>query len=83
MLLFFLETSSGQNLISANIGMSSLVEYLDLSHNDITTIDNDCFKVCQNIQMNHSHKMKFIFDLIFFFSGLATFRNVDIEPKFH
>lgn len=37
--------NSGGNLISANIGMPSPVEYLDISYNDITTIDNECFKV--------------------------------------
>lgn len=37
--------NSGQNLISANIGMPSPVELLDLSHNDITTVDNECFEV--------------------------------------
>lgn len=36
---------SGQYLISGYIGISSFVEWLDLSRNDITTIDNQCFHV--------------------------------------
>lgn len=40
-----LSFDSHQRLISANVGMSVLVELLDLSYNDITTLDNKCFSV--------------------------------------
>lgn len=36
---------SSQNLVNADIGMSKHVEILDLSHNLITILDNNCFSV--------------------------------------
>ena len=36
---------SNQKFISAAIGMSEYVELLDLSYNEITVLDNQCFRV--------------------------------------
>lgn len=41
--------NSNEHLISAFIGISSFVELLDLSSNDITIIDNQCFHVSDEI----------------------------------
>jgi len=40
---------SAKRLISANIEMPKTVELLDLSYNDITTIDDDSFKVSHQV----------------------------------
>lgn len=54
---------SNQRLISANIEMSAFVEVLDLSHNDITTIDDKCFTVnlCSKWQFFHENFLIFSF----------------------
>lgn len=43
-------------MISANIGMPSPVEYLDISYNDITTLDNECFKVSAAMKMQKKNQ---------------------------
>lgn len=40
---------SAKRLISASIEMPKTVELLDLSYNDITNIDADCFEVSPTI----------------------------------
>lgn len=40
---------SAKRLISASIEMPKTVELLDLSYNDITNIDADCFEVSRTI----------------------------------
>lgn len=52
--IIYISLCSAKRLISANIEIPTTVELLDLSYNDITTIDDDSFKV--------SHQMEKISD---------------------
>lgn len=55
---------SAKRLISASIEMPKTVELLDLSYNDITNIDADCFEVsrtiCHGIKVVKSSIKKYI-----------------------
>lgn len=43
--ILYINWSSGQRLIEAFVGVPASIELLDLSHNDITNIDDACFSV--------------------------------------
>ncbi|XP_031637402.1 uncharacterized protein LOC116349897 [Contarinia nasturtii] len=70
---------SGEHLISANIEMSSSVEFLDLTNNDITTIENNCFKDLRHLEsvlLNHNSISFIELDA---FSQLTKLKNVDLS----
>lgn len=66
-----LSHSSAKRLISASIDMPKTVELLDLSYNDITNIDADCFEVsrtiCHIIKLYTKYRIK----MVFFYGSLT------------
>lgn len=75
--------NSDENLISANIGMPSPVEYLDISYNDITTIDNECFKVSEAITVKNYSKNKHRTSIVVALLGATAPANIAFASKFH
>lgn len=65
-LIFTIFHNSNEHLISAFIGISSYVEYLDLSSNDIMIIDNYSFQVSD--QWNCGPILCISISCLFFFS---------------
>lgn len=68
-----LSHSSAKRLISASIDMPKTVELLDLSYNDITNIDADCFEVsrtiCHIIKLYTKYRIK----MVFFYGSLTKY----------
>lgn len=70
---------SGQQLITPNVEVPSAVELLDLSHNDITTLDNVCFEgliYLINLTINHNALHTIYLDA---FSSLRDIQFIDLS----
>ncbi|XP_055839945.1 uncharacterized protein LOC129907663 [Episyrphus balteatus] len=70
---------SGQQLITPNVEVPSAVELLDLSHNDITTLDNVCFEgliYVINLTITHNALHTIYLDA---FSSLREVKFIDLS----